>query len=76
MEQHRAFNVYRKHTRYERIVDTLLFKHKYLTNPIVTPEYTVTEAAKRLTYEVTANSKSTESEKWNRLNNWDFLKEN
>ena len=65
MKHHRALNVYRKHTRYERIVNLILFKHKYLTSPIMTPEDAVVESAKRLTYEVTANHKSNESEKWN-----------
>ena len=59
MEHHRALNVYSKHTAAEIIVDTLLFKHKYLTSPIVTLEDTVVEAAKILTYAVTANSKVT-----------------
>ena len=59
MEHNRALNVYRKHTRAEIIVDTLFFKHKYLTSPIVKLEDTVVEAAKILTYAVTANSKVT-----------------
>ena len=63
MEHHRAFNVYSKHKRSERIVDTLLFKHKYPTSPIVTQEDTDIESTKRLTYEFTANSNSTESVK-------------
>ena len=40
----------------------LLFKHKYLTSPIVTPEDTAVESAKRLTDVVTANYNSTKSE--------------
>ena len=63
MEHHRSFNVYSKHTRSERIVDTLLFKHKYPTSPIVTQEDTDIESTKRLTYEFTANSNSNESVK-------------
>ena len=62
MEHHQAFKVYSKHTRSEIIVDTLFFKHKYLTSPIVTPEYTAVEYNKIITYAVTANSNSTESE--------------
>ena len=41
MEHHRDLNVYSKHTRYERIVDALFFKHKHLISPIVKPEDTV-----------------------------------
>ena len=67
MEHHRYFNMYSKHTRAEIIVDTLLFKHKYLTSPIVTPEDTVTEAAKRLTYAVNANYNSNKSVKMESL---------
>ena len=37
MEHHRAFNLNSKHTRSERIVNTLFFKHKYITSPIVAP---------------------------------------
>ena len=62
MEHHRALNVYIKHTRAERIVNTLLFKQKYLTYPIVKPEDTVVEVSKILTDAVTANPKITESE--------------
>ena len=61
MEHHGYFNVYSKHIRAERIVDMLFFKHKYLTSPILTPEYKVGEDVKRLTDAVTANSNSTES---------------
>ena len=67
MEHHRSFNVYSKHTRSERIVDTLLFKHNYPTSPIVTPEDTDIESTKRITYEFTANSNSTESVKMESL---------
>ena len=62
MEHHRDFNVYHKHKGSERIVDTLLFKLNHITSSIVTPEDTVLEATKRLTYAVIANCKSTESE--------------
>ena len=67
MEHHRAFNVYSKHIRSERIVDVLFFKHKYLTSIIVTPEDIVAEPAKILTDAVTANSKSTDSEQMESL---------
>ena len=70
MEHHRSLNVYRKDKRAERIVNTLLFKHKYLTSPIVTPEDAVVESAKKLTYAVTAKSKSTESEQVEYKKNW------
>ena len=63
MEHHREFSVYSKHTRADRIVDTLFSKHKYLTSPIVIPQYIVVEAAQRITEAVTANSKGAKSEK-------------
>ena len=63
MEHHQAFNVYSKHTRSEKKIGTLIFKHKCLTYLIVTPEYTVVESAKILTDEVTVNYESNESEK-------------
>ena len=59
--------MYSKHTRSERIVDTIFFKNNYLTSPIVTLEDTVVESPKRLTYEVTYNSKSTEFEQMDSL---------
>ena len=55
MEHHQAFNVYSKHKRSERIFDTLFFKHKYPTHPIVTPKDTAKEAADILTDAVTDN---------------------
>ena len=70
MENHRYFNVYSKHTISERIFDTLFFKHKYLTSPIVRPEDTVAEYFKRLTYAVTTKSNTTESEQIESYNNW------
>ena len=57
MEHHRSLNVYRKDKRAERIVNTLFFKHKYLTSPIVASKDTVVEAAKKIIDVVTANSK-------------------
>ena len=62
MEHHRSFKVYSKQTRTKRIVDTLFFKHNYITSPIVTPEDTVVEASQRLTEAVTANYKGAASE--------------
>ena len=62
MEQHQDFNMYSKHTRAKIIVDTLFFKHKYLTSPIVTPKEKFVESSKIITDAVTANSKSTKSE--------------
>ena len=49
MEHHRAFNVYRKHTR------------------AVTPEDTVLESSKRITYAFNANSNMNESEQMESL---------
>ena len=57
MEHHRSLNVYRKDKRAERIVNTLFFKHKYITSPIVASKDTVVEAAKKIIDVVTANSK-------------------
>ena len=76
MEHHWEFNVYSKHARAEILVDTLFFKHKYLTSPIVTPEDTVTEATKRLTDAVTSNSKITESEQMESLQKLASFKRN
>ena len=59
MEHHQAFNVYSKHMRDKIIVVALLFKHKYLTSPIVRQEDTVVEATKILTDADTANCKIT-----------------
>ena len=63
MEHHRSFNVYSKHTWSERIVDTLFFKHEYLTSPIVAPEDTVVKTDQRLIEAVTAKYKGAKSEK-------------
>ena len=62
MEHPRAFIAYRKRTRAEIFVNTLLFKHKHPTSPILTTEDTVTQTAKILTDSVTANSNITNSE--------------
>ena len=67
MEHHRVFNVYSKHTRSEIIFDLLFFKNKYFTSPILTPEDTVIEAAKRLIDTVTSNSNSTKYEQMESL---------
>ena len=49
MDNHRCFTVWIKKTREERVTDTVFFKHKYLTNPKVTPEDKVMAAAQILT---------------------------
>jgi len=49
MEHHRCFKIYVKSTRAERVTDTVLFKHMYITNPTVTPEDTVVAASQQLT---------------------------
>ena len=49
MEHHRCFNVYIVKTRATRISDSVFFKHKYITNPQITPETLVMKAAAELT---------------------------
>ena len=49
------------------IFDTILFKHKYLNYPIVTPEDTVVESEKILSDTSTAKPKSNESEQMESL---------
>ena len=55
MEHHRCFNVWVKATRAERVTGTIFFKHKYLTDPIITPEDTVVAAAQQLTNALQGN---------------------
>jgi hypothetical protein len=38
MEHHQCFRVYVTRTRATRISDTVLFKHQYITSPIISPE--------------------------------------
>eukprot|EP01082_Thalassiosira_pseudonana_P012372 g11214.t1 g11214 contig5:382941-386300(-) len=54
-EHYRCHKIFIKATRTERITDTVFFKHKYLTNPTVTPEDAVVKAAQDLTKAVQGN---------------------
>jgi hypothetical protein len=49
MEHHCCFKVYITKTRATGISDTVFFKHQYITNPEVSPETMVIQAAQRLT---------------------------
>ena len=55
MDHHRCFKVWIKKTRAERDTDTVFFKHKYLTNPKITPEDKVVAAAQILTQTIKGN---------------------
>ena len=50
MEHYRCHRIYVKKTRSERISDTVFFKHKYITQPTVTPEDTIVKALDDLTH--------------------------
>ena len=48
-EHYRCHVIYCKNTRSERISDTVHFKHKYITEPTLTPEDTIVKALNDLT---------------------------
>jgi hypothetical protein len=48
-EHYRCHIIYLKSTRSERVSDTVLFKHKYMTEPLLTPEDTIVKALNHLT---------------------------
>jgi hypothetical protein len=48
-EHYRCHRIYVKKTRSERISDTVFFKHKYITQPTVTPADTIVKALDDLT---------------------------
>ncbi len=48
-EHYRCHEVYVKHTRSTRISDTIHFKHKHITAPLLTPEDTIVKAMSDLT---------------------------
>jgi hypothetical protein len=48
-EHYRCHVIYCKNTRSERISDTVHFKHKYITEPTLTPEDTIVKALNNLT---------------------------
>ncbi len=49
MEHYRCHRIYVKKTRSERISDTVFFKHKYITQPTVTPADIIVKALDDLT---------------------------
>ena len=57
-EYYRCWTVWSKDTRAMRVTGRVFFKHKYLTNPHVTPEDQVMAAAANLATVLTANKKS------------------
>ena len=48
-EHYRCHIIYAKNTRSERVSDTVFFKHKYITEPTLTPEDTIVKALDDLT---------------------------
>jgi hypothetical protein len=50
MEHYRCHKIYVKKTKGERISDTVFFKHKYITQPTVTPVDTIVKALDDLTH--------------------------
>ena len=46
---YRCFEVWSKDTGAEQVSDTVFLKHKHITNPTVSPEDSVVQAAKKLT---------------------------
>ena len=54
------FNLFAKSTRVERVTDTVFFKHKYLTQPTVSPEDTIVAAVQQLTAALKGNAKDHE----------------
>ena len=54
-ENYRAWIMWIKEMKTKRISDTVFHKHKYITNPDVTPEYRVIEAMDRMSKELKGN---------------------
>ena len=48
MEHHQCFRVYVTRTRATRISNTVLFKHQYMTSPMISPESHVVAAVQQL----------------------------
>ena len=67
-EHYRAFRIRAKSTKAERISDTVFIKHRYLTNPTVTPQDAVVKAAKDLTLALKGDIPQREDEQWAALN--------
>ena len=59
IENHRMFNLFEKSTGAERVSDTVFLKHKYPTQPLVSPEDTIVVAAQQLTSALKGNAKKT-----------------
>ena len=57
-EHYRCWKVWTKNTRTTRISGTMFFKHKYITNPTVTPADTITAAAINLAEALRKNVKA------------------
>ena len=57
-EHYRCWKFWTKNTRTTRISGTMFFKHKYITNPTVTPEDTITAAAINLADSLRRNVKT------------------
>ena len=55
MDHHRCFTVWIKKTRAERVTYTFFLKHKYLTNPKITPEDKVVADAQILAQAMKVN---------------------
>jgi hypothetical protein len=49
-EHYQCHRIYVKKTRSERISDTVFFKHKYITQPTLTPADTIVKAINDLTH--------------------------
>jgi hypothetical protein len=49
-KHNRCHIVYVKNTRSKRVSDTVHFKHKYITQPTLTPEDTIVKAINDLTH--------------------------
>ena len=48
-EHYRCWNLWNTRTKALRVSDTVFFKHKYISNPSVTPEDSAISAANRMT---------------------------
>ena len=57
MENHRIFNPYAKPTGAQKVWDIAFSKHKYLTQPAVSPDDVIVAAAHQLTAVLKGNAK-------------------
>jgi hypothetical protein len=55
MEHHQCFRVYVTRTRETRISNTVIFKHQYITSPMISPESHVVAAAQQLVMALQGN---------------------